>query len=490
MICMKNYFNSSVELRRAFVEGQLSSLEIAKEFLRRTKEQEPVVGAFIQLDEESILKQAESVDAKRARGEKLGLLAAVPVAIKDNIAVKGMGLTCGSKFLEKYICPYNATVSRLIQEEDGILFGKTNLDEFAMGSSCENSALKRTVNPWNKELTPGGSSGGSAAAVAAGMAPLSLGSDTGGSIRLPASFCGVTGFKPTYGRVSRFGLVAFGSSLDQIGPFARSAQEVDQIMNVLGRHCSHDATSLMVDPYRSYEVKNEKKLRIGVPWQFFEGLGPESLALFQESVKLFESEYGATVHTVDLSLLRYSIAVYYILATAEVSTNLARFDGIRYGKRSIDADSLEEVYEMSREEGFGQEVKRRILLGTFVLSSGYQDAFYRKAQSVRRLIRDQFAQAFQSVDCIMMPVSTGGAFPFGSKKDPVSMYLEDIYTIGPNLAGLPAISLPAGFLKNGAPVGVQLIAPQKQDPFLVHQGIAFQQKSQFHTVLPPYNSIQ
>ncbi len=482
---MKHHFDSSCSISKAFIQHEISAKEIVTTFLKRVQERDQNIGAFLHIDEESILRQAHDLDVKRAQGKKMGILAGVPVSFKDNISIKGEPLTCASKFLQGYRSPYDSTVADFIRNEDGILFGKTNLDEFAMGSSCENSALQKTVNPFNPNLAPGGSSGGSAAAVSAGMVPLSLGSDTGGSIRLPASFCGVTGFKPTYGRVSRFGLVAFGSSLDQIGPFARSAEEIDHIMKVIGRPCISDSTSLRGPSYgENNPACQSKNIKIGVPWQFLDGLNDESKAIFMKSLSVFQDSYNATIHEIDLSFLKYSIAVYYILATAEVSTNLARFDGVRYGVRSPNATTLEEVYEMSREEGFGAEVKRRILLGTFVLSSGYQDAYYKKAQKVRRLIRDQFDRAYQSVDVIAMPVSTGGAFQFGSKKDPVSMYLEDIYTIGPNLAGLPAISLPAGFLHDGRPVGLQIIGPQKTDELVVHVGKMFQTSTDHHLRKP------
>ncbi|MGR3952491.1 MAG: Asp-tRNA(Asn)/Glu-tRNA(Gln) amidotransferase subunit GatA [Chlamydia sp.] len=478
---MKKYFESSHSLSTAFIENRISAEEIAAFFLERVQSQDQTIGAFLHIKEDLIFQQARALDKKRAEGKRLGLLAGVPVAFKDNISVKNMPLTCASKFLEHFSSPYDSTVAEYIKGEDGIVFGKTNLDEFAMGSSCETSALQKTVNPLNHAFTPGGSSGGSAAAVAAGMVPLSLGSDTGGSVRLPASFCGVTGFKPTYGRISRFGLVAFGSSLDQIGPIARSADEIDHIMKVIGKPCTRDSTALQDLGYsQSVRAPLHKGLKIGVPWQFLEGLNEESKALFMNSLKLLQEKEGATVHEVDLSLLRYSIAIYYILVTAEASTNLARFDGIRYGRRSPNANTLEEIYEISREEGFGPEVKRRILLGTFVLSSGYQDAYYTKAQQVRRLVRDQFEKAYQSVDCIALPSSTGGAFPLGSKKDPLSMYLEDMYTIGPNLAGLPAISLPSGFLANGMPTGVQIIGPQRGDELVIDVGKMFQQHTSHH----------
>ncbi len=484
---MTEHFISSLDLHRDFIAKKVSAEDIVKTYLKKVEALEPTIGAFISLDSDDILMQARKLDEKRARGERLGRLAAIPVAVKDNISVKGQKTTCASKFLTNYVAPFDATAIDLIKKEGGIIFGKTNLDEFAMGSSCENSAIKKTVNPHNLKCAPGGSSGGSAAAVAASLAPLSLGSDTGGSVRLPGSFCGISAFKPTYGRVSRYGLVAFGSSFDQIGPFARSCEEIDHIMEVIGRHCDFDSTSLVAPEYKALsveEVTQKNKLRIGVPWHFLETLAPETKAIFMKGIETYKTAYNAEVVDVDLDLLKYSIAVYYILATAELSTNLARFDGVRYGVRSPNATALDEVYELSRSEGFGAEVKRRILLGTFVLSSGYQDAYYKKAQRVRRRIRDQFDAAFKNADVIAMPVSTGGAFEFGSKKDPVSMYLEDIYTIGPNLAGLPALSIPAGFLGNKMPIGMQIIGRQKDDAKVIAVGKAFQKVTDYHTVIP------
>jgi aspartyl-tRNA(Asn)/glutamyl-tRNA(Gln) amidotransferase subunit A len=477
---------SACELSRRFVEKEVSATEIAQHFLQRIQKIDGDVGAYLTVAEESLLKTAKALDAKRQRGEKLGKLAGVPVAIKDIINIEGMVTTCGSKMLTNFVSPYDATVVRRIKEEDGLIMGKTNLDEFAMGSSCEHSALKVTKNPWDLRLVPGGSSGGSAAAVASGTALVSLGTDTGGSIRLPASFCGVCGMKATYGRVSRFGLVAFGSSLDHIGPFAYHCEDIERVMEVIGGHCERDSTSFSGPAFSpvSFQEKYKKGLKVGVPWSFLQGLPAESRAVFERGLQHLK-DLGAEVHDVDLSILKYAIAVYYILAPAELSTNLARFDGIRYGLRSSRAASLDEVYDLSREEGFGDEVKRRILLGTFVLSSGYQDAYYKQAQRVRQLIIDRFAESFRACDIIAMPVSTGGAFPFGAKQDPLSMYLEDIYTVGANLAGLPAMSLPAGRLPDGRPVGMQIISPQRHDAEMLSVANAFQKITTYHLERPP-----
>lgn len=476
---------SASELHRRFVRGDVSATEIARHFFQRIDAIEPDVGAFLLQLRDEAFAQASLLDERRRKKEPVGKLAGVPFAVKDIINVKGVPTTCASKILKNFVAPFDATVVRRIKEEGGIIVGKTNLDEFAMGSSCENSALKVTRNPWNLSLVPGGSSGGSAAAVASGMAHIGLGTDTGGSIRLPASFCGICGMKPTYGRVSRFGLVAFGSSLDQIGPLAYNCEDIELAMEVMGVHCERDSTSLPGQGFIpvSFQQRFPKGFTIGVPWQFFEGLSKESREIFDRGLSNLKSLGGRAID-VDLSILKYAIAVYYIVATAELSTNLARFDGIRYGVRSPTAETLDEVYDRSREEGFGDEPKRRIVLGTFVLSSGYQDAYYKKAQKVRQLVIDKFAEAFRACDVVAMPVAAGGAFPFGAKKDPLSMYLEDIYTVGANLAGLPAISLPAGRLPAGEPVGIQLVAPQRHDAELTAIGKEFQKVTDYHKERP------
>jgi aspartyl-tRNA(Asn)/glutamyl-tRNA(Gln) amidotransferase subunit A len=476
---------SASELHRLFIRGDVSAAEIVRHHFRRIDALEPDVGAFLLLLRDEAFAQAELLDARRRKGEKLGKLAGIPIAVKDLIHIKGHPTTCASKILKNFVAPFDATAIRRIKEEDGIIIGKTNLDEFAMGSSCENSALKVTRNPWDLSRVPGGSSGGSAAAVAAGMAQISLGTDTGGSIRLPASFCGICGMKPTYGRVSRFGVVAFGSSLDQIGPLAYSCEDIELAMEVMGVHCDRDSTSLPGAGFTpvSFQERFASRFTIGVPWQFLENLPKESREVFNRSLNHLKS-LGASVIDVDLSILKYAISVYYIVATAELSTNLARFDGVRYGHRSPNAETLDELYDRSREEGFGDEPKRRIVLGTFVLSSGYQDAYYKQAQKVRRLIIDKFAEAFRACDFVAMPVASGGAFPFGAKQDPLAMYLEDIYTVGANMAGLPAISLPAGRLSDGCPIGIQLVAPQRHDADLTAIGKELQKITEYHKERP------
>lgn len=455
---------SAIEIRNQFLRGERSAVSIARYYLNRIAKFESQIGAFLKIYEDKILDQADKLDKKRGANQPLGKLAGIPIAIKDNILVKGEIATCASKFLTNFRAPYQATVVDLLLAEDAMIIGKTNMDEFAMGSSTENSALQKTYNPWNLKCTPGGSSGGSAAAVAARMSPLALGSDTGGSVRLPGAFCGVVGFKPTYGRVSRYGLVAYGSSLDQIGPLATCTADAALLMEVIGRHCPKDSTSLQEGPeeYLNQTPPSIQGRRIGVPWQFLNNLEDEPRQAFEKVIEDMQQQ-GAQIVEVDLGILKYAIAVYYILATAEASTNLARFDGIRYGQRSPRARTLDEVYDFSKEDGYGPEVKRRIMLGTYVLSAGYQDAYYHKAQKVRTLILQSFQKAFHQCDLIATPVSPFAAFEMGSIQDPVQMYLQDIYTVGVNLAGLPAISLPNCLTKEGKPLGFQLIGPQKHD---------------------------
>lgn len=477
--------HTATEIRQLFATGKASSVEIVKYFLNRIESHNPTLGPFLTITAERALQKAAALDEKLKNGAPIGRLASIPIGIKDNINVKDQITTCGSKFLTNFKAPFDATVTKLLEDEDAIIIGKTNLDEFAMGSSTEHSALGVTKNPWNLDCTPGGSSGGSAAAVAARLCPVAFGSDTGGSIRQPASLCGIAGFKPTYGRVSRYGLVAFGSSLDQIGPLATSVEDIALFMEVIGRHCEKDSTSIPKAPDDICSKLNTpiKGMKIGVPWHFLEGLEPQYHKSFVESLQVLKDQ-GAECVDVDLSVLKYSIAVYYILATAEASTNLARFDGIRYGQRSKLATTLEETYDLSRQEGFGDEVKRRIMLGTFVLSSGYQEAYYRKAQKVRTLIINTFKESFSHCNLIAMPTSPFAAFEIGSIKDPLQMYLADIYTIAANLAGLPAISIPSGFTQDNRPIGLQLIGPQLSDALVCQAAYAFQQKTPYHKMIP------
>jgi aspartyl-tRNA(Asn)/glutamyl-tRNA(Gln) amidotransferase subunit A len=456
---------SACQLHKKFINKELSAHQIVSYFLERIEKYDGQIGAFLAVFKEKALKEAKELDAKRDRGEKLGKMAGIPIAIKDNIHIEGEITTCASKFLTNYRAPFHATVVQRLIDEDAIIIGKTNLDEFAMGSSTENSALQVTKNPWDLNCVPGGSSGGSAAAVGARLVPIALGSDTGGSVRQPGSLCGVVGYKPTYGLVSRFGLVAYGSSLDQIGPLSTNVEDTMLTMEVISGHCDKDSTSL---PGRieNFSPPVAEPLTVGVPWRFLEKLEEEPKELFSEGIERLKKR-GAKVIDVDLSILEHSLATYYIIATAEASTNLARFDGVRYGVRSEKAKTLQEVYDLSRTEGFGKEVKRRILLGTFVLSSGYQDAYYRKAQKVRTLMINKFKEAFEQCDLVATPVSPFDAFPLGSIKDPIQMYLEDLYTIGCNLAGLPAVSVPSTFTKANKPMGLQLIGPQLGDAKLL-----------------------
>ena len=474
---------TACEIRDVFCRGDVSATQIAEYFLARIEAHDQKLGAFLSTLSPRLLVKAETLDKKRQRNQPVGKLAGIPIAIKDNMHIAHEITTCGSKFLEHYRAPFAASAVTYLEEEDALILGKTNLDEFAMGSSNENSAYYPAQNPWNLRCVPGGSSGGSAVAVSARLSLIATGSDTGGSIRQPASFCGIVGFKPTYGRVSRYGLVAFGSSLDQIGPFATTIADAALAMEVMGKHCPHDATSLDL-PEEAYPLSNhlEPATVIGVPWRFLEELTPEARKNFEEAVEVFK-QLGAKIIDVDLDILRYSIAVYYIIATAEASTNLSRFDGIRYGLRSKQAKTLDELYALSRGEGFGCEVKKRIMLGTYVLSAGFQDAFYKKAQKVRTLIIDAFDGAFNECDAVMMPVATSGAFEKGAIQDPLQMYLQDIFTVPANLAGIPGISIPSGYDNRGMPLGLQLLGPQMCDVSLMQIAYAYEQATK-HVRIP------
>jgi aspartyl-tRNA(Asn)/glutamyl-tRNA(Gln) amidotransferase subunit A len=477
---------SGLEIQGAFLAGEVSATVIAQTFLQRISKYDPLLGAYLKVLEARVLMRAEALDKKRALGKPLGKMAAIPVAIKDNMHISGELTTCGSKFLANYRAPFSATAVRSLEEEDALLLGKTNLDEFAMGSSTENSAYFPTKNPWNLNCVPGGSSGGSAAAVSARLTCLATGSDTGGSIRQPASFCGVVGYKPTYGRVSRYGLVAFGSSLDQIGPFAPTVADAALAMEVMGRPCASDATSLDL-PSEPYPLSTTlEKVKIGIPSRFLEDLKPEVKKNFSLAVQVLKN-LGAQIVDVDLDLLKYGAAVYYILATAEASTNLARFDGIRYGERAPNAKTIDEIYDLSRKEGFGPEVKKRIMLGTYVLSAGFHDAYYRKGQKVRTLIIDAFESAFNSCDAIVMPVAPSGAFEIGTIADPVEMYLQDLFTIPANLAGLPAISVPSGYDARQMPLGLQIIGPQLCDTLVMSYAHAYEQASKHAKIAPAFD---
>lgn len=443
-------------------QGDISARELTRHCLDNIQSRDSEIRAFLAVSSENALKQAAAIDEKRAKGGPLGKLAGLPVAVKDNICINGEKTTCASKMLANFVSPYDAYVTRKLLAEDAVIIGKTNLDEFAMGSSTENSAFQQTRNPWNTDCVPGGSSGGSAAAVAGNMAPLALGSDTGGSIRQPASFCGVVGFKPTYGRVSRYGLVAFASSLDQIGPFSQDVFGAALLLEAIAGHDDHDSTSLP-DPVPQYTKTLEQpveSLRIGFIEYDDQGAEDEQVRQAVQNVKGIYESLGATVEPVELENAKYGVATYYVIAPSEASSNLSRYDGVHYGHRATDVENLEELYAKSRGEGFGPEVKRRIMLGTYALSSGYADQYYNQALKVRRLIRRDYDAAFAKYDVLLSPVTPGPAFRIGELvDDPLQMYLTDMHTIGANLAGIPAISVPCGLSADGLPLGFQLLGP-------------------------------
>ena len=466
---MKTIFEISEKLQN----GNITSVELCTQYLNKISDTDDTINAFLSVNKEKILREAEESDKRRAAGNAKSDFDGIPVAVKDNITVKGESCTCASKILEPFESPYDATVITRLRNNGLIPFGRTNMDEFAMGSSCENSAFKKTVNPHNHEHVPGGSSGGSAAAVAAEEVPAALGSDTGGSIRQPASFCGIVGFKPTYGRVSRYGLVAYASSLDQIGPLTNSVKDAAVIYDIIKGHDKMDSTSLPDDDseepiYRNLNLENLNGVTFGLPVEYFtqKGLDPAVRTKIDETVALLKS-HGAQITEISLPHTKYAVAAYYVIATAEASANLARFDGIRYGRRVKNSTNILDTYLGSRGEGFGPEVKRRILLGTFVLSSGYYDAYYLKAQKVRTLIINDFSKAYEQCDFVLSPTSPVPAFKSQEKiDDPLQMYLADIYTISLNLTGGCGISLPCGKI-NGLPVGVQLMAAPKNEKSLL-----------------------
>ena len=469
-------FKSATELSQDLQAGTVSSAEITQAMLDRIDAVDEKVHAFLHIDKEDALAQAKASDERRANGESLSPLDGVPVGMKDVIAVKNQPLTAASKILENYRSPYDATVVRKLKEAGAVVAGRLNLDEFAMGSSTENSAYGPTRNPWNLDCVPGGSSGGSSAAVAAREVPLTLGSDTGGSIRQPASLCGVVGMKPTYGMVSRYGLAAFASSLDQIGPFSTTVEDAALLLETISGHDSLDSTSYPTDvPSYSAELKISSEPKVlGLPKEFFgPGMDDEVRASIEQVIEYYRS-IGYQTREVSLPTTDLSIPVYYVIATAEASSNLARYDGIRYTSRSERAENAIDVYAKSRGEGFGSEVKRRCILGAYALSSGYYDAYYLRAQKARTLIRQDFEKAFTEVDAILTPTSPTPAFKFGEKSDdPISMYLSDVYTISTNLAGLPGISVPCGFSNSGLPIGVQLIGKAFEESSLLQIAHAY-----------------
>ena len=481
-------FKSAAELAALLEAKQVSSVELIRAFSSRTKAVDDRVRAFNSFDEAGALDQARASDARRAAGQARGALDGMPVGIKDVIAVAGQPLTASSRMLADFISPYDATVTRKLKDAGAIPWGRLNMDEFAMGSSTENSAFHPTCNPWDLGRVPGGSSGGAAAAVAAGEAPLALGSDTGGSVRQPAAFCSVVGLKPTYGLVSRYGLIAFASSLDQIGPLARTVEDAAMLLGTVAGHDPQDSTSFStpIPDYRAELKRRRGPWKLGVPKEYFgAGLDAEVGGAVNAAIGFYRKA-GCEIREVSLPLAAdYAIAVYYIIATAEASSNLARYDGVRYGHRSKEATDAIDLYFKSRAEGFGPEVKRRIILGTHVLSSGYHDAYYLRAQKVRTLIRNDFMRAFQEVDALLAPVAPTAAFKQGEKSsDPLAMYLSDIYTISLNLAGLPGLSVPCGFTRDGLPVGLQIIGRPYQEADLLAIAHAYEQGHDWHTKHP------
>lgn len=473
---------SIAKLRDRIVNGDKTASVVAESAVSAAERLNGTLNAFLEIDREGALDRAAHVDAID-QADKAGLhLAGIPIAVKDNICVRGMQTSCGSRILGPYHPPYNATVISRLNVAGSVIIGKTNCDEFAMGSSNENSAFGPVRNPWDISRVPGGSSGGSAAAVAAGIVPAALGSDTGGSVRQPAALCGVIGLKPTYGRVSRYGLVAFGSSLDQIGVLTRTAGDAAALLQVIAGRDPHDSTTADV-PVPNYSAKLDddiKGMRLGVSRVLLgEGLNPEVRAAIEKAIDAYR-DLGADIVEIDLPHAQYAIAVYYIIATAEASSNLARFDGVRYGFRAEDAPALRNMYRKTRDEGFGPEVKRRIMLGTYVLSAGYYDAYYLKAQKVRTLLRQDFTNAFQKCDAVLTPTTPTPAFMFGEKvDDPLAMYLNDVFTVTANLAGVPGVSIPCGLSSEGLPIGLQLLGPYWSEAKLLRLTQAYQNAQPF-----------
>lgn len=473
---------TAVEIGEKIKRKEVSSTEVTKEALDRIKRGNDKINAFITICEESAMEQALQIDEKIAEGEALSPLAGVPYALKDNICTSGILTTCASKMLYNFEPPYNAFVTERLEQAGGVLVGKLNMDEFAMGSSNETSYFGAVSNPHNFDAVPGGSSGGSAAAVAADLVPFALGSDTGGSIRLPASFCGVTGLKPTYGLIGRFGLVAFASSLDQIGPLAKDAADCARILNVISAHDPMDSTSLSIErpDYTACLRSDVKGLKIALPKEYFQGVDTEVQEKIMEAVRLLEQK-GAVVEEISLPVTDYALAAYYIISSAEASSNLARYDGVKYGFRAREYADITDLYFKTRGEGFGDEVKRRIMLGTYALSSGYYDAYYKKAQQVRALIKKAFDEIFETYDVIASPVYPTTAFQKGEKSgDPVKMYTGDICTVSANIAGIPGISIPCGFDKEDMPVGLQLMAKPFGEPILLRTAYTYQLETDFH----------
>ena len=483
---MRLYDKPAHVLHDMLVNKEITSVELTQDVLSRIDEVEGDVEAYLTITREEALAQAEAVDKKIAAGEKISFLEGIPGAIKDNICTKGVKTTCASKILEHFVPPYDATVMTKIKAENPVILGKVNMDEFAMGGSTENSAYHMTHNPWNLDCVPGGSSGGSAAAVAAGTAIWALGSDTGGSIRQPASFCGVVGMKPTYGRVSRYGLVAYASSLDQIGPLTRDVTDCAHLLNIIAGHDEMDSTSSAaeVPDYTKSLVEDVKGLKIGLPKEYFvEGMDPEVEQAVRTAIKKYE-ELGAEVVEISLPHTEYAISTYYLIAPAEAATNLERYDGVSYGER-VDGEDLVQMMTNTRDEKFGEEVKRRIMIGNYALSAGYYDAYYLKALKVRTLVQQDYTEAFKKVDVIMAPTAPTPAFKIGEMiADPLQMYLQDVCTVPLNLAGLPGISIPCGKSSKGLPIGLQIIGKPLAEETLIRTAYTYEQSQDYHKQMP------
>lgn len=480
---MKLFEQPAHVLHDMLVNKEITSLELTQAVLDRIDEVEGDVQAYLTITREEALAQAKAVDEKIAKGEEIAFLEGIPGAIKDNICTKGIKTTCASKILQKFVPPYDATVMQKLEAQNPVVLGKTNLDEFAMGGSTENSAYHPTCNPWNTDCVPGGSSGGSAAAVAAGTAVWALGSDTGGSIRQPASFCGVVGMKPTYGRVSRYGLVAYASSLDQIGPITKDVTDCAHILNIIAGRDEMDSTSLdvQVPDFTKALVQDVKGLKIGLPKEYFvKGMDPEVEAAVKNGVKELE-KLGAEVVEISLPNTDYAISTYYLIAPAEAATNLARYDGVSYGERAEDAADLVEMMTKTRTQYLGEEVKRRIMIGNYALSAGYYDAYYLKALKVRRLVKEDYDKAFKDVDVIICPAAPSVAYKIGEKiANPLEMYLQDACTVPLNLAGLPGISVPCGYNKDKMPIGMQIIGKALDEETILRVAYTYEQSQSYH----------
>ena len=479
---MKLFEQPAHVLHDMLVNNEITSLELTEAILSRIDEVEGDVKAYLTLTRDEAIAQAKAVDEKIARGEKISFLEGIPGAIKDNICTQGVKTTCASKILQNFVPPYSATVVNKLNAENAVILGKTNLDEFAMGGSTENSAYFPTRNPWNTECVPGGSSGGSAAAVAAGTAVWAIGSDTGGSIRQPASFCGVVGMKPTYGRVSRYGLVAYASSLDQIGPITKDVTDCAHILNIIAGHDDMDSTCVneAVPDYTKALVEDVKGLKLGIPKEYFvDGMDPDVEKAIRDSIKKLE-ELGAEVVEISLPNTAHAISTYYLIAPAEAATNLERYDGVSYGERADGVDIVD-MMTNTRSQYFGEEVKRRIMIGNYALSAGYYDAYYLKALKVRRLVKEDYDKAFEKVDVIVCPTAPSPAYKIGEKIDnPLEMYLQDVCTVPLNLAGLPGISVPCGFSSKGMPIGMQLIGKPLDEATLIRTAYTYEQSQDFH----------